>query len=91
MGVGGRLYARRVCGHLPHMSHTLQIRNVPDELHRKLKARATAEGKSLSEYLLAELRLIVELPTAGGMAHAARNAGTGFSHDRTRRNPARGA
>jgi len=30
----------------------IQIRNVPDDLHRKLKARAALEGKSLSDYLL---------------------------------------
>ena len=45
----------------------IQIRNVPDDLHRKMKARATLESKSLSEYLLAELlaelRRIAELPT----------------------------
>jgi plasmid stability protein len=42
----------------------IQIRNVPDDLHRRMKARAaSSEGKSLSEYLLAELRRIAELPT----------------------------
>ena len=30
----------------------IQIRNVPEELHARLKARAAAEGKSLSDYLL---------------------------------------
>jgi antitoxin FitA len=45
------------------MSSIIQIRNVPDELHRKMKARAALAGKSLSEYLLAELRHIAELPT----------------------------
>jgi plasmid stability protein len=34
------------------MSAMIQIRNVPEELHRKLKARAALEGKSLSDYLL---------------------------------------
>ena len=33
------------------MGH-IQIRNVPPELHRKLKAKAAARGVSLSEYLL---------------------------------------
>ena len=37
------------------MSSMIQIRNVPDDLHRRMKARAALEGKSLSEYLLAEL------------------------------------
>lgn len=34
----------------------IQIRNVPDDVHAKLKARAAARGQSLSEYALAELR-----------------------------------
>ena len=33
----------------------IQIRNVPDSLHRKLKARAAMEGMSLSDYLMAEI------------------------------------
>ena len=41
----------------------IQIRNVPDVLHRKLKTRAAAAGKSLSEYLLAEIGRIAALPT----------------------------
>jgi hypothetical protein len=41
----------------------VQIRNVPDALHRRLKARAALEGMSLSEYLLAELRKVAERPT----------------------------
>ena len=38
------------------MSKMVQIRNVPDALHRKLKARAAAAGQSLSDYLLGEIR-----------------------------------
>jgi hypothetical protein len=34
------------------MSKMIQIRNVPDDLHRRLKARAAQEGMSLSDYLL---------------------------------------
>jgi plasmid stability protein len=41
----------------------LQIRNVPDEVHRTLKARAAMAGMSLSEYALAELRRAAERPT----------------------------
>jgi predicted nucleic acid-binding protein len=33
----------------------IQVRNVPDELHRALKARAAMEGRTLSDYILAEL------------------------------------
>jgi hypothetical protein len=40
----------------------MQIRNVPDELHRKLKARAAMAGMSLSDYLLDEVRRAAERP-----------------------------
>jgi plasmid stability protein len=41
----------------------IQIRNVPDELHRKMKSRAALAGMSLSDYLLAQIRDIAEKPT----------------------------
>jgi plasmid stability protein len=41
----------------------IQVRNVPDVLHRNLKARAATAGMSLSDYLLVELREIAERPT----------------------------
>ena len=44
------------------MSAMIQIRNVPDELHRRLKSRAALEGKSLSDYLLAEIREAADRP-----------------------------
>jgi plasmid stability protein len=49
--------------HAPSMSRMIQVRNVPDTLHRSLKARAATAGMSLSDYLLAELREIAERPT----------------------------
>ena len=45
------------------MSRMIQIRNVPDALHRSLKARAAMAGMSLSDYLLAEIREVAERPT----------------------------
>lgn len=45
------------------MASMIQIRNVPDDLHRKLKARAAQSGMSLSDYLLNEIRRTAELPT----------------------------
>lgn len=45
------------------MSKMVQLRNVPDPLHRILKARAAMEGMSLSDYLLAEIKQIAERPT----------------------------
>lgn len=41
----------------------IQIRNVPDALHRLLKARAALAGMSLSDYLLHEVRRAAERPT----------------------------
>jgi antitoxin FitA len=41
----------------------IQLRNVPDGLHRTLKARAALAGMSLSDYLLAEIRQLAERPT----------------------------
>jgi hypothetical protein len=38
-----------------HMSKMIQVRNVPDELHRALKTSAAAEGISLSDYIKREL------------------------------------
>jgi plasmid stability protein len=45
------------------MPKMVQIRNVPDALHRRLKARAALEGKSLSDYLLSEIAESAERPT----------------------------
>ena len=49
--------------HVAHMSKMIQLRNVPDELHRRVKSRAALEGMSLSDYLLAEIARVAERPT----------------------------
>lgn len=41
----------------------VQIRNVPEELARALKARAAAKRQSLSEFLLGELEAIAATPS----------------------------
>lgn len=41
----------------------IQIRNVPEDLHRRLKARAALEGVSLSDLAMAELRRSLDRPT----------------------------
>lgn len=46
-----------------HMPFTIQIRNVPEGLYRRLKARAAMAGMSLSEYLLHEVRRVAQRPT----------------------------
>ena len=49
------------------MGKMVQIRNMPDSLHRKLKARAAMAGMSLSDYLLTEVRNSAERPTIDEM------------------------
>ncbi len=49
------------------MPTMVQIRNVPAELHRELKARAALEGISLSDFLLREIRQTLERPTLDEM------------------------
>ena len=45
------------------MTGTIQIRNVPHALRRRLKSRAALAGMSLSDYLLSEIRRLAERPT----------------------------
>jgi plasmid stability protein len=45
----------------------IQVRNVPDALHRKLKVRAADAGQTLSDYLLAELERVAARPTRNEM------------------------
>ena len=49
------------------MPRMVQIRNVPDALHRKLKVRAADAGQTLSAYLLAELERVAARPTRDEM------------------------
>jgi plasmid stability protein len=49
--------------HAVHMGAMIQIRNVPEALHRQLKSRAALAGMSLSDYLLGEIRQVAERPT----------------------------
>lgn len=58
---------RLACSHANRMSKMVQVRNVPDVLHRKLKARAADAGQTLSDYLLAELERLAARPTRDEM------------------------
>ena len=58
---------RLTCTHADRMSRMVQIRNVPDGLHRKLKVRAAGSGQTLSDYLLAELERLAARPTRDDM------------------------
>jgi antitoxin FitA len=51
------------CKYLIHMAKMIQLRHVPDSLHRQLRIRATRAGMSLSDYLIREVRKIAERPT----------------------------
>jgi antitoxin FitA len=51
------------CSSVDHMPRMIQVRNVPDELHRTLKIRAAERGMTLSDYLLAELEAIADKPS----------------------------
>ncbi len=63
------------------MSKMIQVRNVPEDLHRKLKARAAMMGMSLSEYLLAEIRRSAERPTIGELQDRLRRRGSVVPHE----------
>lgn len=45
------------------MSKMIQIKNVPDSVHRALKARAAQTGMTLSDYLLKEISEVAKRPT----------------------------
>ena len=51
------------CSYVVRMPKMIRLRHVPDQLHRKLKARAALEGLSLSDYLLREVQRAAERPT----------------------------
>jgi antitoxin FitA len=48
---------------IERMPKMIQLRNVPDSLHRQLKARAALAGMPLSDFLIREVRKIAEYPT----------------------------
>lgn len=53
----------------------IQIRNVPIDVHRTLKARAAARGTSLSDYILAEVTLVARTPTSDELDERIRERG----------------
>jgi plasmid stability protein len=50
------------------MPKIIQIRNVPDELYRKLKSRAARQDIPLSDYMLREISSVAERPTIRELA-----------------------
>ena len=53
----------RTCLYAECMSKMIQIRDVPEQVHSTLKARAAREGMSLSDFIKKELERTVERPT----------------------------
>ena len=66
------------------MSKMIQLRNVPDALHRKLKSRAAQAGMSLSDYLLAENQNDRRVADPRGDARAAGAPACGDAADSAR-------
>lgn len=58
---------------------TIQIRNVPDDVHRTLRARAAASDMSLSDYALRELERVAEKPPIAELLTRARSRAGGAS------------
>jgi antitoxin FitA len=58
-----------------HMSKMIQIRNVPDGVHRTLKVRAAAEGLSLSDYIKRDLEELARQATIEEVFASARAGG----------------
>jgi plasmid stability protein len=56
------------------MAVMIQIRNVPDQVHRVLKARSALSGKSLSDLILDELKALAALPSAQELQQRLRQA-----------------
>jgi plasmid stability protein len=56
------------------MAKMIQVRNVPDSIHRALKAKAALAGKSLSDWILEELKALAALPSEEELLERLREA-----------------
>ena len=63
------------------MPKAIQIRDVPDDVHAAVRARAAAAGMSMSEYLRAELLRLVARPTVAVVIARAQARHGGASHE----------
>ena len=63
------------------MTKTIQIRNVPDDVHSALRTAAAAAGKSLSDYLLEHIEEVAALPTNAEIFRRAAERGGGVSSE----------
>lgn len=60
----------------------LQVRNLPDDVHERLKARAAAERMSLSDYVARELTKLVQYRSNAEILAAVRRRGVEVDRDR---------
>ena len=67
MVTASNLHAEHAKRYLPRMAN-VQIRDVPDDVHRRLKAQAALSGQSLNEFLLARMKDIASVPTVSELA-----------------------
>ena len=65
---------RRTCLYAEDMSKMIQVRDVPDQVHSTLKARAAGEGMSLSDFIKRELESSAEQPTMREWLESTRHA-----------------
>src|ERR1039458_5614888 len=65
---------RCTCLYAENMSKMIQVRDVPEQVHRTLKARAAREGMSLSDFIKKELERTVERPTMREWLESTRQA-----------------
>ena len=56
-----------------HMAVMIQIRNVPEALHRRLRVRAATEGISMSHFVLREVERALERPSRQELLEAIRS------------------
>ena len=52
------------------MANMIQIRNVPEALHRQIKARAALEGVSMSLYILRQVEKALARPSRRELVEA---------------------
>lgn len=61
------------------MARSLQVRDVPDELHAELRSRAAALGVSLSDYVLGVLEDAAGRPSIAEVLRRAKSRSGGAS------------
>lgn len=60
------------CSYVEIMAKMIQLRHVPEGVHRKLKSRAARLGLSLPDYLVREVTKIADQPSLASTLHRAR-------------------